>query len=235
MKPGLRLGGRDTIWTMPPAVVLFDLNGTLIDQGPLEERLSELGAPAGTFDAWFERLLHSAVCLSVVGDPPAFSELAETTLATTFARLGVSAQPEEVLGLMGELPLQPDAEEALDVLDEAEVPAAVLTNSGADSARGVLRRNGVLERFAAVLAAADAGAYKPLPAPYLAAAEALGVEPRSAALVAAHAWDVVGAGAAGLESVWVDRLERTWPFPGAARSRAGGLAEAARMLVSARS
>lgn len=220
---------------MAPGAVLFDLNGTLIDQSPLAERLSELGAPAGTFDAWFERLLHSAVCLSVVGDPPAFGELAETTLATTFARLGVSADPADVLALMGELPLQPDAEEALGVLDEAGIPAAVLTNSEAGSASGVLRHNGVLDRFTGVFAAADAGAYKPLPAPYIAAAVVLGVEPRSAALVAAHAWDVVGAAAAGLEVVWVDRLERTWPFPSAAATRAGGLTEAARMLVSARS
>ena len=39
-------------------------------------------------------------------------------------------------------------------------------------------------------------------------------------LIAAHAWDVVGAKQAGLDAVWVDRLEREWPFPqGKPRSR----------------
>jgi 2-haloacid dehalogenase len=32
-------------------------------------------------------------------------------------------------------------------------------------------------------------------------------------MVAAHAWDVVGAVRAGMRGVWVNRDERTWPFP----------------------
>lgn len=31
--------------------------------------------------------------------------------------------------------------------------------------------------------------------------------------MAAHGWDVLGARAAGLSAIWVDRLERRWPFP----------------------
>jgi FMN phosphatase YigB (HAD superfamily) len=34
-----------------------------------------------------------------------------------------------------------------------------------------------------------------------------------ATLVAAHAWDAVGAVRAGLQAVWVNGDERVWPFP----------------------
>jgi FMN phosphatase YigB (HAD superfamily) len=32
-------------------------------------------------------------------------------------------------------------------------------------------------------------------------------------LIAAHAWDVLGAQAAGMQAIWVARLERRWPLP----------------------
>jgi 2-haloacid dehalogenase len=220
---------------MAPWAVVFDLNGTLVDQEPLVRRLTELGAPAGSFQAWFERLLHSALTVSVAGEFAPFDELARSTLATTLAQLEVGADPDEVIALMGELPLAPGALEALDVLDGAGVRAAVLTNSGAGYTEALLARNGVLGRFAAVVSAVDVGSYKPTPGPYRAALQALGLPPAEAAFVAAHGWDVVGARSAGLDAVWVDRSEREWPFPGPQPARAPGLAEAARKLVTARS
>ena len=57
--------------------------------------------------------------------------------------------------------------------------------------------------------------------------------PAEATLVAAHAWDIVGARAAGLESIWVDRLERRWPLPVAEPRRAASLLEAAEVLLAA--
>jgi FMN phosphatase YigB (HAD superfamily) len=34
-----------------------------------------------------------------------------------------------------------------------------------------------------------------------------------ATLVAAHAWDVLGAVRAGMHAIWVNGDERSWPFP----------------------
>jgi 2-haloacid dehalogenase len=66
-------------------------------------------------------------------------------------------------------------------------------------------------------------AYKPSSAPDLHARELLG----EYLLVAAHAWDVAGARAAGVRAIWVDRDERTWPVAGAEPGeRAGSLVEA---------
>jgi FMN phosphatase YigB (HAD superfamily) len=63
------------------------------------------------------------------------------------------------------------------------------------------------------------------------AGEELDVEPRALTLIAAHGWDVLGVQAVGWNGIWVDRMEREWPFPGPAPARrAAGLAEAAALL-----
>ena len=70
---------------------------------------------------------------------------------------------------------------------------------------------------------------------YRHAAERLGVEPRAITLIAAHAWDVLGAKEAGLDAIWIDRLEREWPFPkGKPRRVAQGLLEAAELALAKR-
>jgi FMN phosphatase YigB (HAD superfamily) len=50
-------------------------------------------------------------------------------------------------------------------------------------------------------------------------------------LVAAHGWDVLGARAAGLDAVWVDRVEHVWPFPSAEPARAPDLERAVELAV----
>jgi 2-haloacid dehalogenase len=62
----------------------------------------------------------------------------------------------------------------------------------------------------------------------------LEIAARDATLIAAHAWDVRGARAAGLDAIWIDRLERRWPLPVAESSRAASLAHAVEMVLSQR-
>ena len=66
-------------------------------------------------------------------------------------------------------------------------------------------------------------------------ASAMGVGMKDLRLIAAHAWDVVGAKEAGFDAVWVDRLEREWPFPkGRPRRIAHDLVEAADLALAKR-
>lgn len=52
--------------------------------------------------------------------------------------------------------------------------------------------------------------WKPRREVYLHGARTAGSEPRRVALVAAHAWDILGAREAGLATGWVSRLEKTF-------------------------
>ena len=88
-----------------------------------------------------------------------------------------------------------------------------LTNGGREHTERLLERAGLRHRVQRVITVDEVEMYKPHREPYLHAARTLELPPAALALVAAHGWDVVGARAAGLTAVWVDRLERHWPFP----------------------
>lgn len=66
--------------------------------------------------------------------------------------------------------------------------------------------------FAVLLSAADFGAYKPRPAVYSGAADALGAGTGEVALVAAHLYDLEAARSHGWKTVYVERPnEERWP------------------------
>ncbi|MFN2469162.1 MAG: haloacid dehalogenase type II [Gaiellaceae bacterium] len=218
---------------MTPRFVVFDVMGTLFDLASVRARLRELGAPDAALEAWFGRLLHSATSVTLTGEFRPFREIAETTLRTTLAQLELDdGGAPEVLAALGELAPYPDAEGAFERLERAGVGAATLTNGGEEHTRRLLERAGLLERVAAVITVDEVKAYKPARAPYLHAAERLGAEPRQLTLIAAHGWDVIGARAAGLGAIWIDRLERRWPFPLPDAPRAPDLARAVELALA---
>src|ERR671912_191567 len=83
-------------------------------------------------------------------------------------------------------------------------PAAP-TDGAAATTTALLERTGLNALVARVISIDEVHAWKPAPAPYLRAADVLGVEPRRLALVAVHSWDVHGAHRAGLVTGWSSR------------------------------
>jgi 2-haloacid dehalogenase len=208
--------------------VLFDVVGTLFSLASVQKKLR---APA--LEAWFERLLHSATSLTLTGQFEPFADLAESTLKTTIAKLELKQDAAQILDLLKQLPAEPGAAPAFERLERANVLIGVLTNSGEKQTRKLLETADLEERVAEIVSVEEVELYKPHPAVYRHAAERLGVEPRRVTLIAAHAWDVVGAKAAGLDAIWVDRLEREWPFPkGKPRRVAHDLVEAAQLVLA---
>ncbi|MFF9770893.1 HAD family hydrolase [Streptomyces sp. NPDC053086] len=101
--------------------------------------------------------------------------------------------------------LFPDVLPALDVL-AAGHRHAVLSNSSIRVQEHKLRTLGLLDRFEAVLCAAELGVSKPDPGAFLAVCEALRLPPHEVAYVGDHPEiDGRGAAEAGLLSVWIDR------------------------------
>jgi 2-haloacid dehalogenase len=210
--------------------VLFDVVGTLFDVTPLQRRLRGSG-----FDAWFERLLHTATSLTLAGRFEPFADIAASTLKTTIARNGLSADAGEVLALLQELPADNEALAAVELLDSSGVLVGALTNSGEKQTQKLLDAAGLAGRIVDVVSVEEVELYKPHPAVYRHAAERLGVAARAITLIATHAWDVVGAKEAGLDAIWIDRVEREWPFPkGKPRRVAHGLLEAAELALAKR-
>ncbi len=215
-----------------PGAVVFDVMGTLFSLGPLRERLRAVGAPELAFEAWFGRLLHSATSLTLAGEFRPFPEIAEAALRTALAQQGIDEDvAPNVLERLAELAPYEDAEAALADARSAGLAIATLTNGTESNTRTLLEGAGLDKYVEAVITVEEVRAYKPAPEPYRHAAKRLGVEPGDAYLVAAHGWDVLGAANAGLSAVWVDRLERRWPFPLPEPRRAPGLVEAVALVI----
>lgn len=214
-------------------VVVFDAMGTLFDLSALDPHFEASGGTSATRDAWFERLLDTSKALTLADEFEPFQELALSTLRTTLASHGLDpGRAEEVVDALGEVPAYPDAGAALGRIAAAGLPSVVLTNGGASQTRTLLERSELDEHISDVFTTEEVEAYKPHPRPYEYVCESLGIEPAEAVLVAAHAWDVVGAESVGYDAIWIDRTERAWPLPSGEPERwARDLEAAAGLLV----
>jgi len=198
---------------MPLRLVLFDLNGTLLDPsvmaGPLGGGEEERALVFRSLDD----AIAGAMTLTLGGRYAPFADLVRGALARRLTLAGRDpGGADAALEAMAAMPPFPEAEAALDRLAAAGLRLGVVTQSATETAEAVLERAGVLGRLELVLGTDRVGAFKPDPRPYRAALEAAAVaEPVDACLVAAHWWDVTGAKLAGLCTAWVSRRDRVLP------------------------
>jgi 2-haloacid dehalogenase len=177
--------------------VAFDLNGTLLDPAGVAPDEPELG----------RRALIDAVVLAMastaVGDYRDFSDFVRAALGRRLDGAALEAAVERA----STLPPFPDAERALGRLADAGLRVAVVTNSATAAAGAALRAAGLGEAVEAVVGTDAAGAFKPDLRVYRAAEERLAAGGDEICLVAAHAWDLLGASHAGWRTAWVAQLE----------------------------
>jgi putative hydrolase of the HAD superfamily len=99
---------------------------------------------------------------------------------------------------------------SLDELDAAGIGVAVLTNGDPRQQRLKLERTGLLGRFDRILTPTEVGAPKPHAKAFVAACALLAIEPARTAYVGDNLEvDALGASAAGLQGIWLDRLGTT--------------------------
>ena len=99
-----------------------------------------------------------------------------------------------------------DVPPLLEAAGRAGLPVALLTNSAAAPTRLKLEVLDLLDAFAAVVTTDTLGFGKPDPRVYREACRLLGAEPGEAVCIGdSLEWDVLGATAAGLRGVWLDR------------------------------
>lgn len=191
-------------------VVVFDVLGTLVDQaGSLREQVSEAAgvdsvAAAPIVDTWLALVAEEERAI-VAGrrsfapshelDEEALHHLADTAVLPREAvdRLTVAAQ---------RLRPWPDTVDGLARLS-GDVTVMGLSNASRRTLAGLSSNRGL--RWHQVLSGEDASSYKPAAALYEAA---IGTTPSGAGspiMVAAHAWDLRAASAAGMRTAYVPR------------------------------
>ncbi len=190
-------------------VIAFDVNETLLDLGALDAPFEELLGAAGLRAQWFAQMLQLSFVGGLTGEYVDFSTAQRAALHMLAERQGKSVSDEQAQAMvdrMSSLPPHPEVADALARL-RAQTPLKVvaLTNSVEAVAEAQLRNAGIHDHFDRVISADSVRALKPAPAPYRAVAEACAVEIDQVRLVAAHAWDISGALAAGAKAAFVAR------------------------------
>jgi len=198
-----------------PRVLVLDVNETLSDLSGMAERFVAVGAPPGLAALWFAGVLRDGFALTAAGAHARFGDLARDNLSDLLRgeHLNVSHEDavETLVAGFGELDLHPDVGDGLRALAALGVRLVTLTNGSAAVTERLLTRSGTRSLVEQVLSVEDAPRWKPAPESYAYALRTCGVEPDDAMLVAAHPWDVDGAGRAGMRTAWVNRTGRAYP------------------------
>lgn len=196
----------------PPAAVLWDMDGTLIDTEPLwiaaeTELVASFGGTWTHEDG-----------LSLVGGPM-------TQAASVLQARGVDLPAGEIIdflnarvaaGVAASTPWQPGARELLEALASAGVRMALVTSSFEVLAEPFARAAGCFE---VVVAGDRVREPKPSPEPYLTAAAALGVPVERCVAVEDSRSGIASAVAAGARVLAVEVLVPVEARPGLSRVR----------------
>ena len=215
-----------------PRVLAFDVNETLLDLSALDGLFEEAFGDPALRQLWFAQMLQLAFVGAITDRYVDFTSAQRAALEMLAERRGTElpgAVATAILDRMRELPPHPDVSGALERLAAAGVTLAALTNSPLDVVRDQLRNAGLEDRFAAILSADEVRALKPRREAYALVADTFAIPLADVRLVAAHAWDVAGALAAGCAAAFVARpgmvLSPLGPAPDVVGSDLGDVAD----------
>jgi 2-haloacid dehalogenase len=205
-------------------VCMFDLYGTVVDmQGGLTRAVTPWlkakgwdGEPGRLVTWWRRAHFENSMIDALLGRAHIpYREIGRISLSYTLERAGVPHARQEVEKLVAEIERLepfPDAVAALMRL-KSRYRIAILSNGDPDMLEAITPRLGIA--FDHVISVAEAGRFKPHAATYRKASEIVAAPPEAVLFVANHAFDCVGAKAAGMRAAFIDRRKRPfgdWPY-----------------------
>jgi putative hydrolase of the HAD superfamily len=206
-----------------PGVVLFDLDGTLVDHEAASRKAvvdwarsldSNLDVDDDALCGEWLRLEGEHFSGYLTG-ALSFAEQRRQRVTGYLSYLGLSPTPdaevdahfnEYLRRYEGAWTAHPDARPCLDRLIAAGVVTGVLTNGDEEQQQAKLRAVGLSDCFTVVVASSTLPQPKPAVEAFQSACERLGREPRDVSYVGDNLQtDATAAQAAGLRGVWLDR------------------------------
>ena len=214
-------------------IVVFDIIGTCFSLEKPRQQLIELGAPGYALELWFSQSLRDAFGLSHSGGYRPLKEILQAELPRTLKAFKIELnfnQLSQVIKTLGQLELQPKAQEAFKILTTSGWKIMALTNGSKDSTNKLLERAEVQKYFTEVYSCDAISVTKPHPDVY----EMIRTNNlENVWLVAAHAWDIAGAERIGMKTAFITQLEKdyleVYPQP---QITAENLVEAARQIIN---
>ncbi len=200
-------------------VCMFDQYGTVVDmQGGLTAIATPFLRDKGwtgnpnSFVTWWRRthFENSMIDALLHREHTPYREIGHRAVSFVMDRAGIAYTPDEVRYLVGEIEKLrpfPEVPAALARL-QTRYKLVVLSNGDPDMLETAKQYHQV--PFDQVISVAAAGSFKPHVATYTKAAALAGVAIDQVLFVANHAFDCIGAKAAGMRTAFIDRRSR--PF-----------------------
>jgi 2-haloacid dehalogenase len=200
-------------------VCMFDQYGTVVDiQGGLVAAATPFLKSKGwagdpnSFVTWWRRthFENSMIDALLHREHTPYREIGQRAVAHVMERAGIPHTADEVRELVAQIERLkpfPEVPAALARL-KTRYQLVVLSNGDPDMLETAKSHHGIA--FDAVISVAVANAFKPHVATYTKAAEIVGVRMDEVLFVANHAFDCIGAKAAGMRTAFIDRRRR--PF-----------------------
>lgn len=187
----------------------FDVYGTLVDPMGMSGLLrQDAGDQAESVAAlWREKQLEFSFRKGLMKAYEDFGVCTRQALRYAMAtrKLELSQDREdELMAAYLALPAFEDSLPALQAL-KGKYPLFAFSNGSYPALEKVLGHNNLLDQFDGLVSVDDIRSFKPDPAVYTYARRATGAWDEPLCLVSSNAWDVIGARAAGLQAIWVQR------------------------------
>ena len=189
---------------------VFDAYGTLFDIASPVQRLGpKLGAQGAELIAlWRRRQLEYSWLRSLMNRYCDFWQITQESLDYALAALKYPENPalrQELLDTFLTLDAFPDAVRTLGLLRDNGFRTAILSNGTPQMLAAAGEASGVTPVMDLILSVESTGCDKPDPSVYRHAVQRLDVPPERILFVSANGWDVTGAAAYGLRTVWINR------------------------------
>ena len=203
--------------------LMFDFYGTVVDMQssltkaitPYLEAKNYTDQPPDRLVTWWRRThFENSMIDALLGrEHIPYREIGRQAVDYTLTRAGIDHTMDEVRDLVSEIERLtpfPDVTDTLTAMRDSGLKLVILSNGDPDMLEAGVKFSGTEHLWTRVVSVAEAGAFKPHFSTYATGAKTVDLHPSEVLFVANHAFDCVGAKAAGMHSAFVDRRKR--PF-----------------------
>lgn len=194
--------------------VLFDAYGTVLDVDSAASRLAQSGQFPSLQAKWPElsalwrsKQLSYSWLRSLSQHFVPFWQITCESLDYALEALDLDSPEmrEALLDLYRQLDIYPEVDQLLQIIAQAGIPAAILSNGNHQMLQDAFTNAGVIHRFDKLLSVEDLGIFKPAPQVYQFGCDSYNAQPEEILFASSNGWDAAAASAFGYTTFWANR------------------------------
>jgi 2-haloacid dehalogenase len=185
-------------------IIVFDVNETLLDLETIGPTFDRIFDDPAALRLWFAGLITYSEALTLAGVYVPFTDIGSAVLRMLAATRGIAisdADGADLTERFASMPAHPEVPAALRRLRSHGFRLFTLTDNTLEISGRQLKNAGVIDLFERRFSVDETvRRHKPAPEAYHSVASELGIDAADICLIACHAWDTLGAVAAGWQA-----------------------------------